>query len=221
MPFFLRLRLFTNIIFKYLKLCLIYKIIMSNVYNYSKSNAERRIKLEMLRVVANTLGLKNPYTEKHSESMVNLSVLTGEKLGLSGIGLENLKYGTLLHDIGKIATPDAILNKPGKLTDEEFAEIKKHPIVGYELLSSVSEEIADIVRHHHEHVDGSGYPDGLRENAIGIAAKIVAVVDVFDALINVRPYKQAFTKEKALEIIISNERLHFDKDVVESFVNLI
>ena len=194
---------------------------MSNVYNYGKSNTERRIKLEMLSVIAKTIGLKNPYTEKHSENMVDLSVLTGEKLGLGSIELENLKYGTLLHDIGKIAVPDDILNKPGKLTDEEFDEIKKHPVAGYELLSSVSKEIADIVRHHHEKIDGSGYPDGLQKNEIGILAKIVAVVDVFDALINVRPYKQAFTKEKALEIIVSNKNLHFDKDVVETFVNVI
>ena len=194
---------------------------MSYLYNYSKSNAERRIKLEMLSVIAKTLGLKNPYTEKHSENMVNLSVSIGERLGVSVIELENLKYGTLLHDIGKIATPDAILNKPGKLTDEEFDEIKKHPIVGYELLSSVSKEIADIVRHHHEHVDGSGYPDGLQNIKLGIMAKIVAVVDVFDALINVRPYKQAFTKEKALEIIRASAGSHFDKDVVEAFVTLI
>jgi putative nucleotidyltransferase with HDIG domain len=175
----------------------------------------------MLSVIAKTLGLKNPYTEKHSENMVNLSVSIGERLGVSVIELENLKYGTLLHDIGKIATPDAILNKPGKLTDEEFDEIKKHPIVGYELLSSVSKEIADIVRHHHEHVDGSGYPDGLQNIKLGIMAKIVAVVDVFDALINVRPYKQAFTKEKALEIIRASAGSHFDKDVVEAFVTLI
>ena len=194
---------------------------MSNVYNYGKSNTERRIKLEMLSVIAKTIGLKNPYTEKHSENMVDLSVLTGEKLGLGSIELENLKYGTLLHDIGKIAVPDDILNKPGKLTDKEFDEIKKHPVAGYELLSPVSKEIADIVKHHHEKIDGSGYPDGLQKNEISILAKIVAVVDVFDALINVRPYKQAFTKEKALEIIVSNKNLHFDKDVVETFVNLI
>ena len=207
--------------FKYLKLCLIYKYIMSNVYNYSKSNTEKRIRLEMLSVVAKTLGLKNPYTEKHSENMVALAVSIGKKLGLSGIELENLEYRTLLHDIGKIAVPDDILNKPGKLTDEEFDEIKKHPIAGYELLSSVSKEIADIVRHHHEKIDGNGYPDGIKGNEIGITAKIVAVVDVFDALINVRPYKQAFSKEKALEIIISGKGLHFDKDVVEAFNTLI
>ena len=194
---------------------------MSNIYSHNKINAERKAKLEMLKIIAKTLGLKNPYTEKHSENMVALSVSIGKKLGLSGIELENLEYGTLLHDIGKIAVPDDILNKPGKLTDEEFDEIKKHPIAGYELLSSVSKEIADIVRHHHEKIDGNGYPDGIKGNEIGITAKIVAVVDVFDALINVRPYKQAFTKEKALEIIVSNKNLHFDKDVVESLVNLI
>ncbi|MCL4427461.1 MAG: HD-GYP domain-containing protein [Deltaproteobacteria bacterium] len=193
---------------------------MDGFYNYSAIILERKAKLEMLGVIAKTLGLKNPYTEKHSENMINLAVSIGRKIGLSSEKLETIRYGTLLHDIGKLAVSDNILNKEGKLTSEEFDEIKKHPITGYDLLHSVFEPIALIIRHHHEKIDGSGYPDGLKKDEISIEAKIVAVVDVYDALTNVRPYKKAFSKKEALKIIMDEECSHFDKKIAECLVEI-
>ena len=194
---------------------------MDGFYNYSAIILERKAKLEMLTVIAKTLGLKNPYTEKHSENMIRYAVETARKLNLSESFIENIKYGTLLHDIGKLAMPDNILNKPGKLDVEEFLEIKKHPIAGYNLLKSVFEPISLIVRDHHEKVDGTGYPFGLKGDEIGLPAKIVAVVDVFDALINERPYKKAFSKEEAVKIIKDGAGTHFDEKVVSAFLEVI
>ncbi len=193
---------------------------MEGFYNYSAIILERKAKLEMLTVIAKTLGLKNPYTEKHSEDMIRYAVDTARKLNLGESFIENIKYGTLLHDIGKLAVPDNILNKPGKLDAEEFEEIKKHPVAGYELLKSVFEPISLIVRDHHEKVDGSGYPNGLKGDEIGLPAKIVAVADVFDALINERPYKKAFSKEEAVKIIKEGVGTHFDEEVVSAFLEV-
>lgn len=193
---------------------------MEGFYNYSAIILERKAKLEMLTVVARTLGLKNPYTEKHSENMIRYAVETARKLNLSDSFIESVKYGTLLHDIGKLAVPDNILNKPGRLDAEEFEEIKKHPVAGYELLKSVFEPISLIVRDHHEKVDGSGYLNGLKGDEIGLPAKIVAVADVFDALVNERPYKKAFSKEEAIKIIKEGAGTHFDEEVVSAFLEV-
>ena len=182
---------------------------------------ERRAKLETLTVIAKTLELKNPYTEKHSQDMVDNAVNTAIKLGVSANFLENIKYGTLLHDIGKLAIPDNILNKKGKLTEEEFTEIKKHPLVGYELLKNVFEPISDIIKSHHERIDGNGYPFGLKGEDITLPAKIVAVCDVYDALISERPYKEPMPKNKAISIIEESAGTHFDPEVVKVFLQVI
>ena len=133
-----------------------------------------------------------------------------------------------LHDIGKIRIPDAILNKPGKLNDEEFAVMKKHTIYGREMLDFASEnlgEIAylnmakDIALSHHEWWDGTrGYPERIKGEAIPLSARIMAVADVFDALVSIRPYKAGFPFEKAMAIIQEESGTHFDPEIVEAFV---
>ena len=180
--------------------------------------AERKAKLETLTVIAKTLELKNPYTEKHSQDMIDNAVKIAAKLDIPLNLLDNIKYGAILHDIGKLATPDAILNKRGKLTEEEFAEIKKHPLVGYELLKNIFEPISDMIKSHHERVDGKGYPSGLKGDDITLPAKIIAVCDVFDALISERPYKEPMPKNKAISIIEENAGTHFDSEVVKAFL---
>jgi HD-GYP domain-containing protein (c-di-GMP phosphodiesterase class II) len=122
--------------------------------------------------------------------------------------------------VGKISVPDAILNKPGKLTEEEFDSIKQHPVVGYNVLSHIEQlrEALPGIRHHHEKLDGSGYPDGLKGDEIPLAAKIIAVADVYDALTSSRSYRPAMSVDKALAILHEGEGNHFDPRVLGVFV---
>lgn len=190
-------------------------------YDYRTLNTIRNAKLETLVVVSKAIGLKSPYTEKHSGDMVNTAAAVAKKLGLAPGRIEIVKYGTLLHDIGKLAIPDAILNKPGKLEPSEFDEMKKHPQVGYELIKTIYEPIGEIVRDHHEKVNGEGYPSGLKNDEISLETKIVAVADVYDALISERPYKKPFNKNKALKAIAAGIGTHFDADVAICFIEVI
>ncbi|HEX3721404.1 MAG TPA: HD domain-containing phosphohydrolase, partial [Nitrolancea sp.] len=131
---------------------------------------------------------KDPYTRGHTQRVAELSVLIGQNLGLSPDQLRTLNQAAMLHDIGKISVPDSILNKPGKLTDAEFSIVKEHPVRGYRIIQNVRSlqpEFAGVL-YHHERLDGSGYPDQLRGNAIPLDARIIAVADVFDALTSAR-----------------------------------
>jgi HD-GYP domain-containing protein (c-di-GMP phosphodiesterase class II) len=134
--------------------------------------------------------------------------------------LVHVRWGALLHDIGKMGVPDGILLKPGPLTDEEWVKMKEHPTFAYELLSPIRylQQALDIPYCHHEKWDGSGYPRGLKGTQIPLAARIFAVVDVWDALTSDRPYRPAWTKEKAREHILSSSGTHFDPQVVDVFM---
>jgi putative nucleotidyltransferase with HDIG domain len=144
----------------------------------------------------------------------------GEAVGLSELEIEALKAGALLHDIGKIGVPAYILNKPGKLTEHEFEQMKMHTIIGADMLSNVDFRypVVPIVRHHHERWDGRGYPDGLKEDAIPITARILTLVDNYDALRSDRPYKTGMKREEALEYIKQNAGTFFDPTLVEVFL---
>jgi putative two-component system response regulator len=143
--------------------------------------------------LARTIEARDPYTEGHCERLARYAVVVGRRLGLSSDDLAALDRGGYLHDIGKIAIPDAILSKPGPLTDEERELMKQHTTVGDHLCGSLRAlaRVRPIIRHHHERLDGSGYPDGLRGDAIPLLAQVIGVVDVFDALTTARPYKPA------------------------------
>jgi HD-GYP domain-containing protein (c-di-GMP phosphodiesterase class II) len=133
-----------------------------------------------------------------------LAVRVGEQLRLPPATLRHLAVGALLHDIGKLAVPDAVLGKPGALTDEEFAQIKRHPGAGLRLLDELGgfdPEVHRLVGQHHERLDGSGYPDGLQGPELGIGPRILAVCDVFDALTSDRVYRDAWTEADALELL--------------------
>ena len=146
---------------------------------------------------------KDPYTRGHTQRVAELSVLLGQELGLSADQLRTLNQAAMLHDIGKIGIPDDILHKPGPLSVEEFAVIQEHPVRGEQIIRRVRSLQAELsgVRSHHERLDGSGYPDGLRGAAIPLQARIIAVADVFDALTSHRPYRTAWPAERALAII--------------------
>ncbi len=159
---------------------------------------------------------KDPYIRGHSQQVAELAVAIGRALQLPPAQLRILNRSALLHDIGKIGVPDAILSKPGKLTDDEFAVIKEHPLQGYMMIAkvrSLRDELPGI-RSHHERLDGSGYPDGLAGNAIPLIARIIAVADSFDALTSPRPYRGAWSCDHALAVIDAEAGTRLDAAVV-------
>jgi PAS domain S-box-containing protein len=178
---------------------------------------------ETIKGWAHALSLKDDETEHHSERVTELSVALASYIGYPEDKLEQFEYGALLHDIGKMGIPDSILLKPGKLTDEEFAEIKKHPIYAYDMLSKVEflRDALDIPYSHHEKWDGSGYPQGLKGEEIPLAARIFAIIDVLDALTSDRPYRKAWSSEKTIDYIKEQSGTHFDPMIVKEFLELI
>ena len=162
---------------------------------------------------------KDPDTASHSVHVAILSVEVGTALGLDDTQLDRLRTAARLHDIGKIGVPDAILNKPGPLDDEEFRIVKTHPVVGGELLDSWGlREAATIVRQHHERVDGRGYPDGLSANEIQIEARIIHVADAYMAMTRDRPYRPAMPEQQAAEELQRHAGSQFDPDVVAALL---
>lgn len=178
--------------------------------------------LESIFAFAKTIEAKDYYTSEHSDNMVSIVTRIGRKLSLSKGELEDLQRAALLHDLGKIGIPDNILHKNGKLTKKEFAEIKKHPELGAEIIRSVRflNGVIPIVLHHHERFDGLGYSSGLKGKAIPLGARIVAIADVYQALISERPYRKAYSKKEALKIIKEGSGSHFDPEIAKVFLEI-
>jgi putative two-component system response regulator len=154
--------------------------------------------------LANTVEAKDGYTQGHIERVSNLSVTLGKRMGLTETEIEALKLGGALHDIGKIAVPDQILNKPGPLSPEEWEIMKKHTDIGFKICLPLKDNLGmalSIVRHHHEKLDGTGYPDGLTGDQISMVARIMAVVDIYDALTTDRPYRKGMSQADAVKIL--------------------
>ena len=172
---------------------------------------------------ARTLGLRDIETEGHSRRVVDLTITLALKMGMKDKEMTNIYRGALLHDIGKMGVPDSILQKPGTLTNEERKIMRQHPVYAYELLSPIKylHPALDIPHSHHEKWDGSGYPRGLKGEQIPIAARIFAVVDVWDALLSDRPYRKAWTKEKTLRYIKEQSGKYFDPQIVAVFLEYI
>ena len=168
---------------------------------------------------SHAMDLRDRETEGHSQRVADLTVELARNFGMSEEELVQIRRGSFLHDMGKLGIPDRILHKPGTLTNEEWENMKKHPQFAYDMLYPVEylRPALDIPRCHHEKWDGSGYPNGLKGNEIPISARLFAVVDVWDALTSNRPYRAAWTKEKALAYIKEQSGKHFDPDVVELF----
>lgn len=168
--------------------------------------------------------LKNhdDYTYLHSMAVCGLMISLGKKLGLEASQLRRAGMAGLLHDVGKAAVPLAILNKPGKLSDDEFAVMREHPIVGAQMLmeADAGYDLLDVALHHHEKFDGSGYPHGLRGEEITLYARMASVCDVYDALTSHRPYRKGWTPAEAMHNMLS-WRGHFDPALLHSFVRSI
>jgi diguanylate cyclase (GGDEF)-like protein/putative nucleotidyltransferase with HDIG domain len=177
--------------------------------------------LSIIEALALAIDAKDRTTQRHIRRVQTYAVELGRVLGLSREELEALKAGSLLHDIGKLAVPEHILCKPGKLSREEFEKMKIHPRIGAEILATVHFPfpLVSIVRSHHEKWDGSGYPDRLKGEEIPMGARILSVVDCFDALTSDRPYRRPLTKEEALAYMQSETGSFYDPKVVEALVN--
>lgn len=199
-----------------------------NYFNSINEVAEELLEnvLSNKNVLLSLVDIKNMdnYTYAHCVNVAVISIIIGISLSLSKQNLIYLCMGALVHDIGKAFIPHEILQKPGKLTTEEFQVIKDHPKLGYDFLTqfySLSTYIKLIVLQHHERFDGLGYPDGITGNKISYLARIVSIADVYDALTSDRPYKRAMCPSDALEYIMSNSGTLFDYDIVNVFCKVI
>lgn len=174
-----------------------------------------------VNALARTIEKRDPYTAGHQQSVCNISIALGQKLGLSQERLDVLRLGSLIHDIGKVGVPADILTKPSKLSEAEYSIIKEHSMAGYEILGDLDfEPVKRIVVEHHERLDGSGYPKGLTKDDIMLESRIVSVADVIDSVTSHRPYRPALGIEKAREILHEGNGNLFDPDVVAAFDDL-
>ncbi len=172
--------------------------------------------------LANALEAKDPYTRGHSQRVSEFARRLAEVTGLPSREAEIIAQAGLLHDIGKIGVPEAVLGKPGRLDPDEWEVMRRHPVLGAQIVAPFEFFAAGaiIVRHHHERWDGSGYPDGLRGTAIPLGARIVAVVDVYDALTSSRPYREALPHHTAVQYLAEEAGRTLDEDIVATFLRL-
>jgi putative two-component system response regulator len=171
---------------------------------------------------SHALDLRDKETEGHSQRVTDLSERLARMMGVSEVDLHNMRRGALLHDIGKLGVPDSILLKPDKLTEEEWDVMRKHPQYAYDMIYPIEylRPSLDIPYSHHEKWDGTGYPRGLKGEEIPLTARIFAVMDVWDALTSDRPYRPAWSEEKAFEYIREQSGKHFDPRVAELFFKM-
>ena len=176
-----------------------------------------------VRLLVSRIEEKDPYTHGHTERVARYAVALARELGFPAEEIQRIQFGAFLHDIGKVHTQDEVLHKPGALTDEEWRMVKAHPVRGAEMIRGVKflERVVDMVRHHHERVDGRGYPDGLKGDEISTAAKIVNVADAFDAMTTDRPYRAGMTVEQAIAQMQEKSGSQFAAEIVEVLVKAV
>jgi HD-GYP domain-containing protein (c-di-GMP phosphodiesterase class II)/HAMP domain-containing protein len=179
----------------------------------------RALSIGTMTAFARAIDANSPWTAGHSERVTRLGVTVGEHLGLSRDELDTLERGGLLHDVGKIGVPATILDKPAALSDAELALMREHPAMGARILAPIGPfaDIIPIVLHHHEKFDGTGYPHGLAAEEIPLLARVLAIADVYDALVSDRPYRAGWTHDDAVRFIIGQSGVHFDPQVVAAF----
>lgn len=176
-----------------------------------------------LETLGRAIDASSPWTAGHSGRVTSVAVAIGRQMALSAELLERLNRGGLLHDIGKIGIPTAVLDKPGKLDPAELEQIRAHPVLGARILEPIQafDDVIGIVRHHHERFDGTGYPDRLAGTNIPFLARVLSVADVYDALVSDRPYRRGWTSDAAIAYITERARVEFDPEVVAGFIALV
>ncbi len=187
------------------------------------SNRVEKLSLQTMMTLAQTIDAKDAYTKGHSTRVAIYAKKIARKLGMSATDQDTIYFMGLLHDIGKIGVPDYIINKPGKLTDEEFAMIKKHPEIGYDILKNIAEipNIESAARWHHERLDGKGYPDGLKGEQIPMFVRIISVADSYDAMSSKRSYRDMLPQEYISSEIEKGKGTQFDPSVADAMLQLI
>jgi diguanylate cyclase (GGDEF)-like protein/putative nucleotidyltransferase with HDIG domain len=188
---------------------------------HNDTNNSNNHMIDVVTSLAGAIDAKDPYTRGHSQSVSRYAESLARAVNLPESEVERIKLGALLHDVGKIGIPESVLKKPDKLEDDEWEIMKQHPVIGAKKVLEPIESLRDLipmVKHHHEHWDGSGYPNNLKGEQIPFAARIVAIADSFHALISDRPYRKGLALDKALEILCIGAGIQWDKDLVRKFI---
>ncbi|MBI4862102.1 MAG: GAF domain-containing protein [Candidatus Riflebacteria bacterium] len=182
-----------------------------------------QVHFETIQSLAHALEAKDQYTHGHSRRVSKDAVRIAQRLGLQPKSIEIIRHAALLHDIGKIGVRDSVLLKPGKLSDDELGQIRRHSVLGHTILNNVEHlrAVAEIVRHHHERIDGKGYPDHLKGQEIPLGSRIICISDCFDAMITTRPYREGLSIDAAVRELILNKGAQFDPQLVDIFVEII
>ncbi|MDP2969795.1 MAG: response regulator [Deltaproteobacteria bacterium] len=180
----------------------------------------KKAHLDSVKVLAEAIDAKDPYTRGHSDRVKRMSLAIAKKMGFSEERLENLEYGALLHDIGKIGIKDEVLQKQAPLSSEEYQYIQEHPLIGVKIVEGVEffKDKISMIRHHHEHYDGNGYPDGLAGEAIPLEARIISLPDAFDAMTSARPHRNIMPLQNVLAELEKFKGKQFDPKVLEIFL---
>jgi putative nucleotidyltransferase with HDIG domain len=194
-------------------------VALSNSRLYSELE---KLSIGTVEALARTVDAKSKWTAGHSERVAELAVKIAQVMGFNKDELDKLFRAGLLHDIGKIGIPIKLLDKPGKLTDDEYDHIKTHPAIGGKILEPIEvyKDIIPLIVQHHERYDGKGYPQGLAGKEIHPAARILCAADVYDALISQRPYRDGWVKDKAIAFIRENSGVMFDPEVANVLLAL-
>ena len=202
----------------YLGPVLIVASLIEFYYPYKLLSDQEDTLLASLAMIAQAIDAKDPYTAKHSKNVSNIAVRLARAMGLNEAEVRRIRVAALMHDIGKVGVRGSIIRKPGKLDEQEGRAMRQHPVISAEIMRPVEflGEAAEVVRHHHEHIDGSGYPDGLKGLEIPLGSKVVLVADAFDALTTDRPYRKGRSKQEALDVITAHAGTQFDTNVVDA-----
>lgn len=179
-----------------------------------------KVLVESIKALSTAMDAKEHQTVAHSDRLACAAMHVADAMGLSSADKSTLELAAYMHDIGKIGVPEAILLKPDRLSEAEWAEIKMHPDIGSNILSNIEElsDLAEIIRHHHERFDGKGYPDGLAGEQIPLLSRILTVVDAFDAMTSDRPYRKLMSDSEAISRLLEGAGTQFDSNIVQQFI---
>ena len=196
-------------------------LLTTHAHNAALFREKEELLVGTIKSLVRTLEARDAYTRGHSDRVAAVARIIARELGYSDSRIERLHLTGVLHDIGKIGVPDQVLNKPGRLNDEERDAIQLHPEIGYEILRSIPslEDVLPGVLHHHECLDGTGYPHGLMAEEIPLGARILAVADAFDAMTSDRPYRAGMPVDRAIGILTDGAGRQWDADIVAAFLS--